>query len=315
MSTMNHAPLQALREIDVPVGARVRIRARIEAEIDRTAAAGPPRSMRTALVIAAVTATAVFAIVMLRGSSSDSRALAVAPGDRVDLAVEGGRVSLSGPAEIVVEPQGLALSHGTLHADGRLHVRGPSCEVAVDGSAEVSVRGVRMTVQVFAGSAQIVKPSVTCDVLAVQPAPTPRPTNRETSPAKPAVSMMPRPAAPPAVKHVLAVSQAPRAAKSDPATQPTSTATEDPLADAVASYKLAVAMERTDPAGAASAWYAWRDRWRDCPLAHAADLRLLAVLGRLDRQDDVARVASEFLHRYPDSPRRADVERLLGGPR
>jgi hypothetical protein len=137
--------------------------------------------------------------------------------------------------------------------------------------------------------APVAEPAALSQPAPVEPAPVP-------APAPPPVKPAPSPAR-------IATLVAPPLPAPPPA--------NDPLADAVAAYRSAVALEKDDPAGAASAWYAWRDHWRESPLAQAAELRLLAVLGRLGRDNELASVASDFLQRFPDSPRRGEVEHLV----
>ena len=94
----------------------------------------------------------------------------------------------------------------------------------------------------------------------------------------------------------------------------TSLAAEE-LAAALAEYRTAKSLESSDPDAAVRAWQAWRAHRSNTPLAHGADLRLLALLHTLHRDGEAAALAREFLQRYPHSPRRGDVERLLGGAR
>src|SRR6185503_2352656 len=89
----------------------------------------------------------------------------------------------------------------------------------------------------------------------------------------------------------------------------------DELAAALAEYRAATALENTDPTAAVRAWQTWRAKRSSSALAHGADLRLLALLRALHRDDEAAALAREFLRRYPSSPRRADVERIIERPR
>ncbi|MBP6848982.1 MAG: hypothetical protein KA201_34795, partial [Kofleriaceae bacterium] len=56
------------------------------------------------------------------------------------------------------------------------------------------------------------------------------------------------------------------------------------------------------------------DRWPDGALAEAAELRLIALLGRLGRRAPQEAAARAFLARHPRSARAADVARLLEAP-
>ena len=332
-------PLYALRDVDVPVGARTRIRARIEAELDR-----PVRPRRRAAALAFATAAVVTMIIVAIAlpQSTSRREVDVPAGTRVEVVLANGRSSVVGPAQVTLDDQGLSLSSGKVDAEGKLRVRGPSCDVMIDGSAEVSVKGPQLTVRVFAGSVEIVPPVVSCERIDLTPAVktanhaprvtddvtkaptaepalvapavaidepvraekpiTPAPTRPDRTPSLPALPDRPSAPPPPPPPTIEAVESAPP--------QPT-----DELTQALADYRAATALESNDPAGAVLAWQTWRTKHATSALAHGADLRLLALLRGLHRDREVAELAREFLQRYPKSPRRADVERLLEAPR
>lgn len=384
--------LESLRDIEVPVGARSRVRARVEAHLDRRAIMqGSPRR-RWLLGFALVAPIAVVALIAL-WPRSDRRAISVAGGDRYDVALPSGHVSIRGPAEVAVTRGQLSLVQGTVDAQGQLRVNGPTCAVVVQGSAEVSVKGAQTMVRVFAGSVEIIPPVATCEVIELQGGPITASVGRKLAPAiastsgaAPAISdsSSTRGAAPTEPIEVSPSIQAPNriaasppqkapsriespskpiepparsseneasmpvqaAAPVDVATRasvdsppPTSdappprsdvlpnpdaqparpvaseAARPDPLAAEVAAFRAAVALEASNLAAARQAWQAWRARWSTSPLAQSVDLHLLAVLDRLGRHDEASKLARDFVRRYPRSPRRAEVERLIEAPR
>jgi hypothetical protein len=418
-------PLYALRDVDVPTGARTRVRARLEEQLARRARA-PHRHIARYAFATAVIAIVVAFVALPRQAH---HAVVVPDGTHVDFELAKGRSSVYGPAHVVIDSDGLSLASGRVDAEGKLRVRGPACDVIVDGTAEVSVKDSQLTVRVFAGSVEIVPPAMTCERIdltppakapaskrtqvdtttmtptmtptvpaivepatpaivepatpaIVEPAtPTPTPTaaprtaardktkhvaaqSAESSaeaapspapikaapprtPAEVAPPRMPAapprmPAAPPRMPKEAAPPRAPVEAAPPPmrveaapprapveaapprapveaAPPPPATVTPKPvaseeLADALAEYRAATALETTDPSAAVRAWRSWRARRSNTALAHGADLRLLALLHSLHRDVEAAELAREFLQRYPHSPRRADVERLIARP-
>jgi hypothetical protein len=412
--------LYALRDVDIPAGARTRVRARIEAQLARR-----PRRLIGIVAFTAAAAAAVVVLVGLVGlpGSVARREFVVPAGTRADFVLAHGHSSVHGPAQVTVDDNGLSLTSGRIDAQGRLRVRGPACDVFVDGAAEVSVKDAQLMVRVFAGSVQIVPPAVSCEMIDLTPAKSPaspKLTRREDTSAGPQAAELTAPAAPtlepsttPTISTTTATTMTPtistttatrpsatpptttstiadrssrpgRARSISPAggdddmqartsaTAPTTapsladrssqsgralpalpasgvdarsskTAALDPpsptagkldpwalapiagppaqqrrsgeLADALTEYRAATALESTDPTAAVLAWQAWRTRRSNTALAHGADLRLLALLGALHRHDEAAALAREFLARYPHSPRRADVARLIEKPR
>ena len=90
--------------------------------------------------------------------------------------------------------------------------------------------------------------------------------------------------------------------------------TPDPLVDEVGAYRAATAREALEPEAALAAWRRFRAGWPRSPLAHSADLRVLALLVRLDRPAELTVAARAFLARYPTSPRAGDVRAMLAAP-
>jgi len=376
-------PLQSLRDVEVPTGARQRVRARIEAQLDRAAVVSYG-ARRLALAAVGSFAVALIAFVVL--THSRPRAISVAAGQRVDVVVGTGHVALNGPAEVEMTGDRLALVRGSLEARGDVRVAGPSCEVVVHGTAELAVRGPQLTVRVFAGSVEIVKPDVTCDVIELTPPQTQLPAtpanaesaehlpnaafapartttpgdetvmpSRTTSASHDAASRpgatshersatVPRDVAPPSASDIEPTT-APNAvattashgtesiAPDAPRTEarnaemisasglpaepkpPSPAASGDRLSESVAAYRAAALLEATDLGAAREAWLAWRVRWAESPLAQGADLHVLGVLDRLGQRREAAELARNFLRRYPESPRRADVQRIIEGKR
>lgn len=426
--------LQSLRDVEVPVGARSRVRARIESQLDRRAIMRGPTRRRWLVGVLAAPLAAV--LVLALWPRSEPRAVSVAAGERHEVELASGHVSIHGPAEVAISRDQLSLVQGTVEAQGQLRVKGPSCDVVVQGAAEVSVTGAKLRVRVFAGSVQVVPPVITCEVIdlsprrpitasgahkpashalsasapsAALPAETTAPAlegtaappplessavlsavspplessavspSRQTSatpPSAPARSVRSAPIAPPsgasmgaarsrapsiappsaapvdAATSRASANGAPSAALGDAAASRAATiartsatpgdaatsrapsiasrsaalvegaaarapstklAPTDPLADAVAAYHAAVALEARDLAAARAAWQVWRTRWPNSPLAQSVDLHLLAVLDRLGRHGEASDLARDFVRRYPRSPRRAEVQRLIVG--
>ena len=348
--------LESFSDVDVPLGARARVRARIEAHVDRRAITnGSSRRW----MIGALVPVAILGLIMV-WPRSDGRAI-VAVGDHYEVALGSGQVSIHGPAELAMSGEQLSLVQGTVDARGELRVQGPACTVDVRGSAEVSVKGAQLTVRVFSGSVQITPPPPVneCEVIdlwsqrpiaasadrktpaanvtpaavdVVVPPPTQAADVTVAIPParKPRVASRPREAPadraiePPVVASIETAQPAAPLDSTPPAPTPSVTPTSptpsvaaptDPLADAVAAYHAAVALEAQDLSAARLAWQTWRARWSKSPLAHSADLHLLGVLDKLDRHGEASDLAREFVQRYPRSPRRAEVERLIVGGR
>lgn len=367
-------PWTALREVDVPAGLRARVRARLDGELaargrsasrgrgERDAApvggarvpGGGRRWPRAVVAVAAgLAVAAVLAVVAWPGGGAGvaaPRAVEVEPGDRVELPLTHGHVSVRGPAAAVIAGERVTLAHGTLDVLGQVTVAGPTCEARIDGTAEVSVQGATLVVRKLAGAVEVTPASVACEVIelelaaapgAASPGRTgreprrpgdgaapvepvaagevaPTPAAEETAPAPPD-EIAPAPAAgraaagsPDEPRRAPVAAAAPRSPAPVAVAAPPSPAPPEPLADAVAAYRAAVALEASAPADALAAWRRWLVRWPDSALAHAAEIRVLALLGRLGLDDARVEQARGFLRRHPDSPRRVDVERLLG---
>jgi hypothetical protein len=307
--------LQSLRDVDVPVGARSRVRARIEAQLDRRAVRRGSSRRRWMIGLLAVPIAIVAFVVWW--PRSETRAVSVAGGERYDVALDSGRVSVRGPAEVAIARDQVSVMHGTVDAQGQLRLKGPTCDVVVDGSAEVSVKGSQLTVRVFAGSVEIVPPVATCERVDLISGPKPITASRDRTHAPRAIPAAPamepidvRP--PPREIRIAPRREVPEPAVAEPAAV-SETPRTDPLAEAVGAYHAAVALEASDLSAARQAWTTWRARWSQSPLAQSADLHLLSVLERLDRHGEASDLAREFVQRYPRSPRRAEVVRMIVG--
>jgi hypothetical protein len=96
--------------------------------------------------------------------------LRVAEDGRVELrTASGAMVEAEGPASLALSTEQLSVYEGTAMVDGELTVDAPSCRVAVDGRAELSVQepaaGQTMStvsVTVFAGTVQRIGPAIAC---------------------------------------------------------------------------------------------------------------------------------------------------------
>jgi hypothetical protein len=297
------APWQALREIEPPPGARARVRRKIEASLD--ARATPRRRVRGVVLLfgAAVSVVVVMWLLVSESSTRPLRArlpsppvapqpapattprqVAVAAGQRVELPLPRGHVSLRGPVDATVGADArVVLRSGTVDALGRVDVLGPSCEAHVDGSAEVAVARSELVVHVFSGSATVVPADASCRVVELM-APTPSPV----------VAPAPVP-----VRRVRTAPPAP----------------PSPLAAEVAAYRHAITLERVDPIAALGSWRAAQRDWPHGALAHEVDLHVIETLVRLGHADEARVEARAFLARHPDSPRSADVRRIAETPR
>ena len=269
-------PLYVLRDVEVPVGARARVRARIEDHLDR--AVLPKRrglafALTASAAVVAVVAVVVWLVALRETTPREVAVPAVQP-----------------PAENLVVDE-IASQAAPVVAQDEPHVREPALDVMVDGAARIILNTMQLTIRVVAGSAYVEKPVITSETIELTPAPKPAPAVQQP--------------APPPVEEIVA----PAAEPVEPAPLP------DKLAEAVREYRAATALEGSDPTAAVTAWQGWRSRWSQTALAHGAELRLLALLGKLDRRQEAASLAREFLQRYPRSPRRADVERVLEGSR
>ncbi|MBK7073743.1 MAG: hypothetical protein IPH44_15710 [Myxococcales bacterium] len=353
-------PWEALKDVDVPVGARGRVRQRV---VDALAAPRPRRRRAPVLLagLALAGAAAAGIVVVARdGAPPPARPVAVADGQRVALAVGQGHASVVGPAEVRVVDGALRIRQGVVETLGAMAIAGPQCEAHVDGSAQVSVRGDATQVRVFAGFARVAHVDPLCEVIDLTDAPGPAPAAAPAASTAPigardpidptpidagvpdaetivaaapprAVAPRPRSAAPPlaiappppldvddpaAADDAVAAAPAadPPAADPPAADPPAAAPATDPLTAEVAAYRAAVAREAADPVTAIAAWRAVIDRWPDGALAEAAELRLIALLGRLGRRAPQEAAARAFLARHPRSARAADVARLLEAP-
>jgi hypothetical protein len=273
-------PLYVLRDVEVPVGARARVRARIEAELDRS----PRRTLPLALGFTATAALAVLLALLLwpRSQTRNDVVLPSVPTPEVQ------------PAAPVV-----AADPWAAPASDRVAAPVPSRALesqlaAILDDAQPFVHTMQLTIRVIAGSVHVAKPVITTETIELTPRPSAKPSAAKAAPASTAAEPEPVPTEQPA-----------EAAAPPP----------DQLAEAVREYRAATALESSDPLAAVNAWQAWRARWSQTALAHGADLRLLALLDKLDRRAEATLLAREFLRRYPRSPRRADVERMLEGAR
>jgi len=347
-------PWQPLQDVDVPVGARGRVRQRVV-----EALAAPPRRRRAPIVVAslAIAGAAAAAVVVVArdpaapGAPRATAPVAVAEGQRVALAVGQGHASVVGPAEVRIVDGALRIRTGTVETLGALAIAGPRCEAQLDGSAQVSVRGDATQVRVFAGFARVARVDPLCEVIDLTAAPG-GPSADGPVPAAPtavdapaalapvdagvpdaetivaAEPVRPRPVAPRARVAPPAITAAPPADVDvdvdvdlaspaiDTAPPPPAAAPPavDPLTAEVEAYRAAVAREAADPVTAVAAWRAVLARWPDGALAEAAALRLIALHGRLGQRAPQQAAARAFLARHPRSARAADVARLLEAP-
>jgi hypothetical protein len=246
------------------------------------------------------------------------RPISAAADERIELPLPHGHVSVRGPAEARVAGSRVELTHGTLDVLGQATISGPTCDAQIDGTAEVSVKRSTLIVRRIAGSVEVRPRSVTCDVIELSPPPPPIvPSSIAPSPAAAVVApsasapSSARPARTPSPLRLPAATVV-EPPVSPPRAPPALAPPPDPLADAVAAYHAAAAREPRDPTAAVAAWDAWLVRFPDNALAHSVEVRTLALLVRLDRRAEAAARARAFLARYPDSPRRADVERIAG---
>ena len=85
----------------------------------------------------------------------------------------------------------------------------------------------------------------------------------------------------------------------------------DALAAQVARYEQARALSATDPTAALAAYRAILNRWPKGVLAHEVELAILALHAKLGQREALRRAAAAFSRRYPTSPKRREVMRLL----
>lgn len=171
---MTTPPWQSLQDVDVPVGARGRVRQRVV-----EALAAPPRRRRAPIVVAslAIAGAAAAAVVVVArdpappGAPRATTPVAVAEGQRVALTVGQGHASVVGPAEVRIVDGALRIRRGTVETLGALAIAGPRCEAQLDGSAQVSVRGDATQVRVFAGFARVARVDPLCEVIDLTAAP------------------------------------------------------------------------------------------------------------------------------------------------
>ncbi len=310
------APWNALRDVPAPpLGAKARVMRRMQQQLDapaRRRVRWPVRLVAAAVLVAAVVAGRAWLVrhpgapaplASTPGAASrpdsaapsppriasvpavavpatpPSRQIAVAAGQRVEVPLADGHVSLRGPLDAVVEEHRVVLRSGTMDTLGRVDVLGPRCEAHVDGTAQVSVTDSQLVVRVFAGSAEVVPADSSCRVLELSPPP-PAPSHAQAGHA----------------------ASAPPLARERP---------RSPLAEEVAAYRQALAIERVDPIAALGSWRAAQKGWPKGALAHEVDLHVIITLVRLGHAEEARHEARAFLARYPDSPRAADVRKLV----
>src|SRR5262249_14933319 len=131
--------------------------------------------------------------------------------------------------------------------------------------------------------------------VAPPPAPTPAP-----APEPPAA--VPPPTPPPAPRKT----HAPKPVAAAPEEPP-----EGPeLSDQLTAYRHALAQRGKDDARALDEWRQIKQKWPTSHLNHEIDLNVIDTLIRLGRTAEAKAAAQDFLRIYPNSPRRAEIERI-----
>ena len=186
---MTGSPWQQLRFLEPPLGAKRRVLAAVEAQLE----ASPKHSKRWLVLTLPVVSAA--AVLLLWGARSDRPSEAARPilmsgasapvhdagiplpsdagiaqlhvpdNDEVSVELKAATVAIRGPASVRVERRRLSVTHGTLRIQGRAVVSAPQCEARVSGQAEIAVADNTMQVSVFAGHAEFAVNATTCTIL------------------------------------------------------------------------------------------------------------------------------------------------------
>jgi len=231
--------------------------------------------------------------------------------DRMRIDLGGAEVEVVGPAAVEVSRRNVVLRAGQVQVFGDVDVAGPACTAHVRGRGDVELRDTRLVVRVFAGSAEITPPELTCEVIDLSASS--RTAARE--PAPPA-SPAPAPAAPPIVEEAPPPPEREPARPPSPATRtaPTPNLTASALKQQSDAYWAAQRLREQDPAAALALLHDFTKRWPRSPLGHEVDLAAVDTLVQLGRADDARAAARRFLRRFPDSAR-ADHVRTIAGDR
>ena len=97
----------------------------------------------------------------------------------------------------------------------------------------------------------------------------------------------------------------------EPKPPPAKPVTRSVLAQQMAAYDQALRLSQTDDRKAVMLWRRWRRRWPYGALAHEVHLNLIQSLLRLSDGDEARLEITHFLRRFPESPKRGSLEKLL----
>ncbi len=318
--------LHPLRAIEVPPGARERVRRAIDERLKNR----PGVHRRRLWTVVAVAATASLAAVVVwrarpaaqpgvarvlaaanaRGAGGEIRPgqrlghgrIRIRPDGSARIALGSAQIHARGSSSFVVSKERVVLDEGSVTLSGRLEVGGLGCRALLDGRAEVSVRESRLYFTVVAGSVQVVAPEH-CLITYVEAAPSlggeaPRARAGEHS-AQP----VPTP-------------QALRRSRGkkplEPGAEPRVPVTSSELAEQTTAYRAALSADSHDDAAALERWRRIKARWPGGPLEHEVDFRIVDALVRLGRRDEAQAAARDFLRRHPQSPRRVEMRAVAG---
>lgn len=244
--------------------------------------------------------------------------------------LESGRAVARGPARVRVDGETLMLASGFLDVDGHARVEATGCEVCVDGHSTIESLEAGARVIVLAGTArpdgeawacrfeELDVPDSTDDSavkveeqleLAEQPRPR-RPRRSERTSSRSGRGDASGTSLAAGIGIGTSSTSRTNGTEARSADEVSESST---LAEQVAAYRAAGATLRRDDARALTRLRAFIRTYPESTLRHEAALDILSALRRLERYPELLRESRAFIARWPASPRRDEVERLVEG--
>ncbi len=207
---------------------------------------------------------------------------------RVELEAGKNRVRLGKDTRARVGATEVEVHRGRARVRGNMRVACPTCQVRVNGEADVRVDSTGSTqIVVIAGSVSQREPDVACRIVDVA-------LYEEPAPDK-------------------VVVDAPGIPKARPARATRRHARSSELSAQVAAYEKARMLEHRNDASALQAYRKLLRKYPSSPLRPEIELNVVETLHRLGNTRAAARAARSFLKRYPSNPRAGELRRFLQG--
>jgi len=279
---------ERMRSLGPPAGAKERVLRRIEgrARVRRPLAWLALAALPAAVALLVVrlhrppVATPPPAVVVTPEPAPPAPAQAAREPLRTDgtvrFALQHARVTARGHALLEVGAGDIRVREGSAVVDGNLLVQGAACANRVEGRARVTVTDSHVVIAMYAGRALPVADVTSCEIVAAA-----LPLRVQPAPIE------------------------------EPTPEPLPEQPSE-LAQLVAAYRAALALEGHDDALALAAWQKLRTESAGGALEPEIDLRIVDTLLRLSRTDEARAAARAFALQHPESARAAEM-RTLGG--